>query len=648
MRKLFIIAISIGFIQIACNQTKTYQEGALTLHDSTASAGHNVSITYNKSNGVLAGKEQINGILYYYAESTIYANDLGLKSNSDSLLTTTFTLPDSAQAYALLFSSDDTKDSNSGKGYIFPAYDGDTTVQGAYAAMSKFYRGIGPYLLKTDWPKDSTLALIEKEFNLHPVTKKNWDWKQTYFYLLADLDKEKAKQLVGNALKDSLATETPSEETLKSFVNIYGRALDNANRSDSLQALSIKHYPKGDVALRKKINPLFDVEKEDSLSEGLKKIKESFPTEVTDRNSMISYLYNRLAKLYADQGNFEAMKQYADSLSKPLFKASVFNGAAWELAEKREAFNLADSLSSVSIEIVETQKAKPTQKPTYRSDREWQEIMQRSYGMYMDTYAFISAQQGNYPRALTLQKKAIEASKGNQPDINKRYVKYELKAGSADTALAKATQWIKDGKSTAKMDSLLQKAYTQTNGTDQGFDKYVAKIEAEAEKKLREKLVAQQLNKPAPDFNLPDLDGEQISLADLKGKIIILDFWATWCGPCKVSFPGMQKAVEKFQGDEDVVFLFINTWQQEKPEDRYQKVASFIQKNEYPFKVLMDQKIDDENSAYQMVKDYDINAIPTKIVIDGEGKILFKSMGANSNVKKQVNKISTMIDIAKS
>lgn len=159
---------------------------------------------------------------------------------------------------------------------------------------------------------------------------------------------------------------------------------------------------------------------------------------------------------------------------------------------------------------------------------------------------------------------------------------------------------------------------------------------------IKTKLESQLIKKTAPDFTLIDLDGKKVTLSDLKGKVVVIDFWATWCKPCISSFPGMQATIEKYKSDKDVVFLFIDTWEQ-SPNYR-SEVEYFIKNNGYNFQVLFDEMQDPQKSVTTA---YDVKGIPNKVIIDKEGFIRLQSAGSGRNIEQIITEMSAKIELVK-
>ena len=120
--------------------------------------------------------------------------------------------------------------------------------------------------------------------------------------------------------------------------------------------------------------------------------------------------------------------------------------------------------------------------------------------------------------------------------------------------------------------------------------------------------------KPAPDFQLNTLDGQSVSLSDLKGKPVLLNFWATWCGPCRIEMPFLQQIYDEWRG-RGLVLLAINIG--ENPS----QIAEFMQSQGLSFPVLLD-------SDGEIAQKYNIQYIPSTFFIDKDGIIQDMKVGA--------------------
>ncbi|MFQ5855597.1 MAG: TlpA family protein disulfide reductase [Anaerolineae bacterium] len=119
---------------------------------------------------------------------------------------------------------------------------------------------------------------------------------------------------------------------------------------------------------------------------------------------------------------------------------------------------------------------------------------------------------------------------------------------------------------------------------------------------------------PAPDFTLKNLEGEEVSLSDFKGRPVLINFWATWCPPCRFEMPAIQKMYAKYQ-DEGFVVLAVDV------EESISAVKRYIEQGGYTFTVLLDYKGEVSNGPYR------VRAFPTSYFVDRESKIAVAHRG---------------------
>ena len=120
----------------------------------------------------------------------------------------------------------------------------------------------------------------------------------------------------------------------------------------------------------------------------------------------------------------------------------------------------------------------------------------------------------------------------------------------------------------------------------------------------------------AANFKLEALDGHTVSLESLRGKVIFLNVWATWCGPCREEMPSMETLYEDFKDNKDFVMLAVS--QDTKGRSM---VAPYVEKNGYHFAILLDP----ENKISET---YDVSGVPETFIIDRKGQIVAHHMGA--------------------
>ena len=121
--------------------------------------------------------------------------------------------------------------------------------------------------------------------------------------------------------------------------------------------------------------------------------------------------------------------------------------------------------------------------------------------------------------------------------------------------------------------------------------------------------------KVAADFQLRDLQGRTISLSSLRGKVVFLNVWATWCAPCREEMPSIESLYEEFKNDKNFVVLAVS-----QDNDGRNAVAPYVQHNNLNFTVLLDPQND-------VGEAYNVSGIPETFVIDRDGRIVAHHIG---------------------
>lgn len=440
--------------------------------------------------------------------------------------------------------------------------------------------------------------------------------------------------------KEALALSQSKNESFAILAARVYQNLGQAEAADKINADVLKKFPKGIKArsaafekfIKEESTPAEEVEKQ--YHAWLKK----FPEASFEKKSREIYetAKGQLATRFYNENNAEKGNQYINELKEsenfPVYASRIASGLVKDKKDElafpilEEGFNRSLAAKNSADAAIKVGTAA------------------RSYNSLVPLYTSALIKKGETDKGVKL----LEEFSSTSP----------LAAGNANLTISLAQGYAKQGKNldafkvlenfllkNGKNDDVIKEItplYTSLNNSNSDFSVYATALDAKIKEVATEKYKSEMIKKEAPQFTLTNREGKSVSLADYKGKVVVIDFWATWCGPCKISFPGMQAAVNKYKDDKEVEFLFIDTWQRE---ENYKDVVNkFITDNNYTFHVLFDEMKDNSKATTTA---YGVKGIPHKVVIDKEGYIRFQSSGGSADVEKIVNEMSTKIELAR-
>jgi len=630
-RTLFQCYLALLLIASASGQEKS---ALFSFTPSQIEVGHTITVKYDPTTPGAQLKDMsevyVDVLIYrkhiYEEDNQAARVDAPLKKDGDQWVGT-LSIDDPDAKYILFrIISGDRKDDNGGKCWDALVFDDGKPVQGAYMMCGGYYAGWGYYYItRPKDVKDSAKAKenLQHELEIYPDNHlAELDlWNLVYGGTNTDVSAAKAGL-------DRLHEKYKGNDL--ALLRLYHgyNTIGDSSRALEIRKEAFEHDSRGLVERRLRWGEIFspgiDQSKKVAMEEQYLK---DFPNlDKLERQNRSRTFFNDLltAKEYD--------KAYGVLHNGDLKTASYYNELAWGLIEKGEQLEKATEWAKKGVELA--RNPDPSTRQISMTKRAWEEGKGATLGMVLDTYGYGLFQLGKFPEAEENYRDAYKLLRGDDMDVNRRYIECLVKNEKYDEAIATGSDCVRRMKNNPRIVELVKESVVKLSGSSEAYDalstdkkKQFESLLAEATTaqavEARKKVIESRISKPSIDFTLNSMEGTPVTLSLLKGKVVVLDFWATWCGPCKASFPFLQKVYDKYKNNGQVLFLAVDTWERVKGYPAtVENAKKFIADNKYTFPVVFD-----EVSGKRVAELYEVEGIPTKFLIDKKGNIAFKSVG---------------------
>ncbi|MFN0257290.1 TlpA family protein disulfide reductase [Pedobacter ureilyticus] len=619
-----------------------------------------ISFTYEPKGGDLEFSDEPKASLALYTGNRWRKADIELKSNG-KVWTGEYQLPENTAFVALKFYQGDPEkpeavDNNNGKGYFSRVLGTNKKdVSGSFIAETALRSGLtGNWMFnsyvnteKNTKVIDSLLLKEEKlsRKSMRPFLFTYLDLKRlimpaTEFSAFAD-------QMLQKELKKGRA----DEELLAGIQRYYIRMKDTA-AAQGVEDMIYKSYPKSSTARFLAYKRATDGKSGNDFQVGAESFLSKFPylewKKQPDNGEYIYYtIFRGLGAHYFETGQIEKFTA--------LFKDIDFKTAneiyRWNLTRAqimgKGDFNLFYSLSKMIIPYLLERKSDLSYMIDFGNNKEKALAnAEKQLDERLFTHIFLANALADYTGAEQSFQYLSDKGKYSTADLNDLHFRILEKLGRETEIKTVLEKSVSANAVTPAMFIKLKEIYKKAHGDkDMGYEQYVASmIPNDKKAEMRAHVMAGMVNHPLPPFVLEDADGNFVDSQQFGDKVVVIDFWATWCRPCIMAFPGMQLLVDQYAKDPQVAIYMIGTMQSG---DYKTKSVNYVRGEGYRFNLLHDAvgpKGEQDQVFKSLVPLFKSSGIPRKIIVKN-GMVRYSSEGYSGSPSQLRDELSMAVEI---
>lgn len=488
--------------------------------------------------------------------------------------------------------------------------------------------------------KNNQAALFKEELSHYPD---NYTAKLALLAYKVSKAPESEKAKLYKEANDIIAKKFYTDPGKMAFTNLTTMGylmMGEKTRLDSLRVVIRKKYPRSEAGYELRIDDIASLKDSAKMVSGLESL---LKTENAKNREYLTSAHQLLFKYYARKGNLALTLHHLSYLSHSFtpYTPSELKEQAEVLYNNSIALDTAIALAKRSMNYVDTFPISLIRYfpetgylPSFVTREQRKESVSAVTGQLKSLMALILFKQGKNDKAHALMSDAVNNSKDNETLKNAGIYYSKIHDFESAFDAYRRASYNDPGDTTSY--TLMESNYKEWKGSMSGIEKYEKEIEDHWVVGMNKQLKKEIISKPLPDVlsSYVDLNGNPVAPNLIKNKIVIMDFWATWCGPCMEAMPYMQKVYEHFKNDPEVVFMIVNSGSQNELSDAQNWWGN--KKFSFPVYYNKDRTVGDKLG---------FNIIPATFVIDKDGNIRFKTIGFEG--KGMTRKLTAAIELLK-